>query len=419
MPAYDPLALSEQLFSGELSIDERHPVTLDVKTQLSELRPGTAFVESLANVACFDTGSSLVLVDCGGVGHMHQVHQVIRDWTASRLHTVVYTHGHVDHVFGINVFANEEDLSDTTVIAHAAVPARFDRYILTNGYNAQINRRQFRLPQPWWPSEYRYPDVTYDDEMTVQVDGLTFEIRHDRGETDDHSWVWVPEQKVLCTGDLFIWAACNCGNPQKVQRYPADWAAALTKMADLGAELLLPGHGLPIAGEERVRVALVDTAEFLSSIHDQTVALMNEGRTLNEIVHSVTVPHHLLDKPYLQPVYDEPEFIVRNTWRLYGGWYSGDPAELKPAPAAQLAQELARLAGGAGVLADRAVALAAAGELRLAGHLAQLAVQATPDSTEAHRARAEVYRLRTEAERSTMASGIFNAAAEDSEKRLL
>ena len=59
----------------------------------------------------------------------------------------------------------------------------------------------------------------------------------------------------------------------------------------------------------------------------------------------------LCHEPYLHPVYDEPEFIVRNIWRLYGGWYDGNPARLKPAPDARLAQELAALAGGAERLA--------------------------------------------------------------------
>ena len=61
---------------------------------------------------------------------------------------------------------------------------------------------------------------------------------------------------------------------------------------------------------------------------------MNEGAPLDRIVHAVRAPQELLDKPYLRPIYDEPEFIVRNLWRLYGGWYEGDPSRLKPAPAA-------------------------------------------------------------------------------------
>jgi len=58
----------------------------------------------------------------------------------------------------------------------------------------------------------------------------------------------------------------------------------------------------------------------------------------------VRPPAHLADRPYLQPVYDEPEFVVRNVWRLYGAVDDGVPAHLKPAPQAALGREVAALA---------------------------------------------------------------------------
>src|SRR5918993_3960651 len=149
-------------------------------------------------------------------------------------------------------------------------------------------------------------------------------------------------------------------------------------MAALRPELLLPGHGWPIAGAERIQEALGDTADLLDHLVDETLAMMNAGARLDDIVHTVRAPDHLLDRPYLRPVYDEPEFVVRSVWRLYGGWYDGNPAHLKPAPDAALAAELASLAGGAGALVDRAEALASAGDLRLAGPLGELAGHAAP-----------------------------------------
>ncbi len=110
-------------------------------------------------------------------------------------------------------------------------------------------------------------------------------------------------------------------------------------------------------GAARVRQALTDTADLLDSLVDQTLELMNAGARLDEVLHTVAAPAHLAERPYLRPVYDEPEFVVRNVWRLYGGWWDGNPASLKPAPESALAGELAALAGGAGVLADRALAL--------------------------------------------------------------
>jgi alkyl sulfatase BDS1-like metallo-beta-lactamase superfamily hydrolase len=169
-----------------------------------------------------------------------------------------------------------------------------------------------------------------------------------------------------------------------------------------------------VAGRERVREALTSTAELLESIVSQTLAMMNAGARLNEIIHSIEMPAALLELPYLRPVYDDPEFIVRNLWRQYGGWYEGDPASLKPSPERHLAAELADLAGGAARLAERAEALLAAGDLRLAGHLAEFAALADPADRGVHRVRAEVFEARVAAETSTMAKGIFGWAARES-----
>ena len=108
--------------------------------------------------------------------------------------------------------------------------------------------------------------------------------------------------------------------------------------------------------------------------------MMNAGEPLDAIVHQVTVPEDVLVKPWMQPVYDEPEFVVRNLWRLYGGWWDKNPATLKPAPEATFAAEMAALAGGADTLVARAVELAANGDLRLACQVVELAVQADPES---------------------------------------
>ncbi|MHB1444134.1 MAG: alkyl sulfatase dimerization domain-containing protein [Acidimicrobiales bacterium] len=414
----DALELSEQLWNGTLTTVERHP--LGGSAELTQVGPGAAFVNALANVSAFSTEDGLVLVDTGSEFMAGLVHQSLRTWNQDRLHTAVYSHGHIDHVFGVPVFEEEAAANGwamPTVVAHEDLPLRFDRYILTAGYNAVINQRQFQVPGLRWPTEYRYPDRTYRDTLEVEVGGLRLELHHARGETDDHTWTWIPERRILCSGDLFIWATPNGGNPQKVQRYAREWAVALREMAGLGAELLLPGHGVPIAGQDRVKLALDETAELLESLHDQTVAMMNAGARLDEIIHSVRAPGHLLERPYLRPVYDEPEFIVRNIWRQYGGWYDGNPAHLKPAPEADIAMVLADLAGGATKLAERASLLAASGEdadLRLAGHLAELAALAAPDDPGIHAVRAAVFGQRAAAESSTMARGVFAWANSES-----
>ncbi|MFK0171558.1 alkyl sulfatase dimerization domain-containing protein [Streptomyces sp. NPDC090306] len=410
------MAYADRVWSGEETL-LAHFTGAFTDGGLVEVGERTLFFPAFANVAVFDTGDGLVLVDSGDFRTAAQLHASVRGHSPDAVTAVVYTHGHVDHVFGVAPFDREAADTGTArpeVFAHEAVAARFDRYRETAGYNTWINRRQFGVPTLQWPTEYRYPDTTYRQRHTVRRGALTFELVHARGETDDHTYVWIPELRTLCTGDLFIWNAPNAGNPQKVQRYPVEWAQALRAMRELGAEVLLPGHGVPIVGADRIRQALGDTAELLESLCTQTRDLMNAGARLDEVLHGVKVPPGLLEKPYLHPAYDEPEFVVRNLWRLWGGWYDQNPANLKPSPEAALAAELADAAGGARALADRAERLLERGELRLAAHLAETAALAAPADREVARVRAEVYTRRAERETSTMARGIFHWAAAES-----
>ena len=125
-----------------------------------------------------------------------------------------------------------------------------------------------------------------------------------------------------------------------------------------------------------------------------------------------------MSKPYLRPLYDEPEFIIHNIWRLYGGWYDGNPSRLKPPSDAVIAREIAELCAGVDTLVRRARERAQSGDFRVASHLIELAVQAEPEDVAAHRARAEIYAARRQQESSLMAKGIFGFAARESESKL-
>jgi alkyl sulfatase BDS1-like metallo-beta-lactamase superfamily hydrolase len=117
-------------------------------------------------------------------------------------------------------------------------------------------------------------------------------------------------------------------------------------------------------------------------------------------------------------VYDEPEFVIRNIWRYYGGWWDGNPSRLKPAGPGALASELAALIGGVEPLVARAELLSSAGDHRLACELIELAAQADSQNRRVHEVRAAIYGDRRSFESSLMAKGIFGAAAADSASRL-
>lgn len=385
----------------------------------TEVAERTFFQSRFSGVTGFETDDGIVLVDSG----MSQLGPVLagmlREKTKAPIHTVVITHGHVDHAYGIEAFLTPGQ-PRPRIIAHRAMPARFARYELTSRFNAAINARQFggspaksdkgeeydsfRLPS-------LMPDTLYDESLVFRVGGVTFEVHHSKGETDDHSWVWCPDRGVIASGDMIISALPNAGNPQKVQRYPWEWSKGLKQMAALGARTLCPGHGAPIINDpEKIRRMLLETASFLDTIVDRTLRAMAQGAPPHtDIVHMVEMPQS--DSPWLQPIYDEAEFIVRNIVRFYGGWWNGRPSDLKPAPRSALAQELATLSGGAQALIARAEAIAKAGDMRLACHLADYALEAAPEDAAVREAVARLYETRAAAERGLMSENLYKSAA--------
>jgi alkyl sulfatase BDS1-like metallo-beta-lactamase superfamily hydrolase len=408
---------AEKFWNGEITVAQQHPLIGTGESE--EVTADVIFFRWFANVTAVKTGEGLVLIDTSSFFNQEDTVKMVRHYAPDRVNAAIYTHGHVDHASGMAAFAAEAQrnkLARPRVVGHRAIAARFDRYKRTAGYNAIINSRQSNA-EAEWPTEFIYPDTYFDDRVTITAGALKFECHHARGETDDHCWVYIPQRKVLCTGDFIIWAAPNAGNPQKAQRYAREWSEALRAMAKTGAEILIPGHGTPVFGSIRVRQVLLDTAEYLRSLYEQTIALMNEGATLGQIVNQVEPPAALAEKPYLQAVYDEPKFIVHNIWRLEGGWYDGTPSHLKPAPEADQAKEIAELAGGIERLVARALERLADGELAIASHLADWAVAAAPNFKEALAARAQIYEARASGAKSTISRGIFRAASAESAKK--
>ncbi|HEX2784554.1 MAG TPA: MBL fold metallo-hydrolase, partial [Ilumatobacteraceae bacterium] len=292
-----------------------------VTNELSELADDLAIVESFSHCIALDTGDGLVCFDSSGVHTGQAVREALRSWRPGRVGHLVYTHGHADHVGGSTFFADDEP----TVVGHQNVAARLDRYDYTNNWNLIINARQFGgIPgelklsigeaeggarvdiadaRRFLPTTTLRPSETFDDRHSMNVGDTTIELRHARGETDDHLWAWLPDRKWIMAGDFVIWNFPNAGNPQKVQRYPLEWAAALRSMIAAGPELLVPAHGLPIAGQARIAVVLGDIAAALEKLVADVIAMMNHGATLDTIIHTVSVPGDTLAKPYLRPLY--------------------------------------------------------------------------------------------------------------------
>jgi glyoxylase-like metal-dependent hydrolase (beta-lactamase superfamily II) len=327
------------------------------------------------------------------------------------LHTALYTHGHADHAFGLGPWLAAGETP--RVVAQENCVRRFDRYHLTNGLNRSINARQFGGPRSNFPDEFDWPNFLVRDAADQLIGSTHVRYRAAKGETDDALYAWLPQQRYLFTGDLVIWTAPNCGNPQKVQRYPVEWAAALEEMAGLGAEWLFPGHGLVVKGEDAIRSMLLTTAAWLRSIIDQVLARLNAGQAPEQIFHEVEPDPELSRMPYLRVVYDHPKFIVRNLLRYWGGWWNGNAADLLPATWSAQGAEIARLAGGVAAVVARGRQLLDTGDLAIACHLAEWAVWAEPGDEMAVAFKRDAYRARLATAGETMTQGIYRGAMND------
>ena len=387
--------------------------------QDEECTPDIIMVAGFGNTGIVITEEGVVVVDIPmGNRAGQRIVEVIRGRTQAPIHSIIYTHGHLDHVWGIAPLlsdAQEKGHPKPTIIAHELVPGRFDRYQRLRGQHVHINRIQFAIPeeQQVLPLQLFYPDITYSDAMQFRLGGLTFELYHYVGETDDGTWVWVPERKTALVGDLLIGGCPNVGNPFKVQRYVLEWAEALEKVAGKNPDFVLQGHGLVLRGEEAREVCL-DTAKYLRYIEDEVARLLNEGCWIEEILERVKIPEDLASKPWLAPIYGHPTFIIHGVLRRYAGWYNGNPSELFPAKSSEIAAEVVRL-GRIEQLLQRASKLQQEGNIQLALHLVDFVISGAENDSKRKKAlllKANLLDAKADAEPSLIARNIFRNGAQ-------
>ena len=383
-----------------------------------ECTPDIINVGGFGNSGVVITEEGVVVVDAGiGSGTGRRIIRAIRERTEAPVHTIIYTHGHFDHAYNVGPLfedAKAKGHPRPRVIAHQAVLKRFERYKKLFGHHEHINRIEYDIAKEVevLPPEFYYPDLTYADAMMFKLGGLTFELYHAMGETDDATWVWIPERKAAIVGDLIVWSCPNIGNPLKVQRYELEWAEALERIAGKTPEILLPGHG-PVVRGKLVQEICLNTAKFLRHMHDEVIRLLNEGCWIEEILERVSLPQDLANKPYLAPIYGCPTFIIHGIQRRYAGWFSGNPTNLFPSKSAEIATEVVRV-GGAEKLLERSRELRKQGKVQLALHLADFVIEGTQDNQSCKEAlllKAELLEAKASAERSYIARNILRHGA--------
>lgn len=386
-----------------------------------EIAPGVFFLAGFGNTTFIVGADGVAVVDPGLLVNGPRVVEALRAITDLPVRYVIYTHGHYDHAFGTPALLDDARARGDRapdIVGHVNVARRFERYAKTAGHLALTFDFQFAS---WGPgggdvvrhARYCPPTIEYED--TLVLDGLgnrSIELRHGLGETDDHTWVWVSDAKVIVGGDFIVSSLPNAGTPFRVQRYVLEWAEALEAMAAVEPAAVVSGHG-DVFTDDATEM-LLTTARALRWLDTEVVRRINDGQWQEQILAEVELPEDLAASQYLQPLYGCTAFAVHDLLRRYMGWYDGNPSMLFPATRAEIARDVVSLAGGTDALLARADELASGGatEQQRALHLVDFVIFADGDDVaEARRRKAALLDGRAETERSFVAGNVLRSAA--------
>ena len=167
------------------------------------------------------------------------------------------------------------------------------------------------------------------------------------GETDDQIFIYIPSKKALFPGDNYYHSFPNLytirGTAYRDVRH---WSNSLDKMIKKNPHFLIPGHTMPLRGEELIRENLSHYRDAIRFVHDQTIRGINKGFTPDELVEFVKLPKTFSSKPYLAEVYGKVEWAVRSIFSGHLGWFNGRSKSLYSLPKGKRASYFQELLGG-------------------------------------------------------------------------
>ena len=295
----------------------------------------------------------------------------------------------MDHVGGVDLFLEE----GTEVVAQAG----------NQGYQREDNllrkargRRSFFAFAKAITSQSRHdtgargpvpsqsvpvPTITFEDQYDFELGGRRFELLGTPGgETTEAMVVWLPQHRILFTGNVFgaLWGHIPNLVTIRGDRYRDALVVIETidRVLALEPELILYGHHAPIAGRELIRKELLRLRGAVEYVHDRTVEYMNEGADVHTAMREINLPPEL----EVGEGYGMVSWDVRAIWETYLGWFhQRSTTELYPTPASSVHADLVELAGGPDLLAKRARERLDAGEAVEALHLLEIALTAAPE----------------------------------------
>lgn len=217
---------------------------------------------------------SVMVIDTQATPDMAQdVIRRIREVTDKPIEYVVLSHYHAVRVMGASAYNPKQIIASQATYDLIVERGQFD-------FDSEVGRfpRLFQgvesVPGLTWPT------LTFESSMTLWMGKRRVELMHvGRGHTKGDIVVWLPEEKILFSGDLVEFGA----TPYTGDAYLTDWPQTLANVRALGAEKLVPGRGDALTTPETVEAAISGTQDFLTQMFESVKKGRSEGKALNEI----------------------------------------------------------------------------------------------------------------------------------------
>ena len=227
--------------------------------------PNTGIVVGDDAVLVIDTQATPVMAQ--------DVIRRIREVSDKPIRYVVLSHYHAVRVLGASAYGAEhiiasEDTRDLIVErGEADMKSEIERF-------PRLFRAVESVPGLTWPT------ITFKGEMTLWLGKLEVRIMQlGRGHTKGDTVVWLPQQKILFSGDLVEYGA----TPYAGDAYFSDWPATLDRLAAFKLEKLVPGRGAALTTPEQVQAGLAATRAFVSELFASTKEGAVAGKDLRTV----------------------------------------------------------------------------------------------------------------------------------------
>ena len=324
----------------------------------------------IANSIMVEGDDGNIIIDAAdSMYEADKIYNLFKQKNSNPIKAIIYTHNHGDHTFGTQYYLNIQE-ERPQIIAHEDTDFYVQRIMgILNPIIATRSTRMFgtTLPEEELinvgigpnlsvsksPTGYVKPDLTFRNELKINISGIEMELYHAPGETDDQIFIWLPNHKSLMPGDNVYKTFPNLYTIRGTShRDVKGWIDSLDHMKTFNPEFLFPSHTKPIIGKEVIQNVLNTYRDAIQFVHDQTIRLMNQGMYPDEIAEKIKLPDSIADSPYLKEFYGTVRWSVKSIFNGYLGWFSGNPAELDPLSREEKAKRILNLAGDIDVMID-------------------------------------------------------------------